>query len=1041
MNNENGNIENSSEPSPEKKRNNGKVGYFTKYKSPLTVVLFIIIAGGIFAYTKLQTSLFPEITFPKIKIIADAGLQPVDRMMVTVTRPLELAIKKIPDLVNIRSTTSRGSCEISAYLDWSVNVDLSAQRLESRIAEIRNTLPPNVNITVEKMNPSILPVMGYSLESNSLSPIALKQLAVYTIKPFLSQVPGISDIAIMGGKSKEYWVKLNVQKMSTLSVTPDSVYAALNQTNFINSNGYLSDYRYLYLTLTDASVTSLNALENMVVSNHGKRIVLLKDIADIQVNEGVQYVKINANGKEGVLIGVVKQPNSNLIDVSSQMKDKIAQLRSILPKDVQIKPYYIQSDFVQTVVRSVTDALWIGLLLAIIVAIIFLRSFKASATILITIPVTLGLTLIVLYTVGYTLNIMTLGAIAASIGLIIDDAIVVVEQIHRTHEENPDDEYKHIVQKAIHFLFPAMVGSSVSTIVIFIPFILMSGVAGAYFNVMTNTMIITLVCSFFVTWICLPVVYLLFSKKKKTKKEKTKEKPEEVHRQGWVKWFILRPWISFIFVAGLIVAIVLILPHLQTGFLPKMDEGSIVLDYSSIPGTSLEETNRELNAVDKIVTSTPEVSAYSRRTGTQMGFFITEPNTGDYLIQLKTKRDKTTDQVIEEIRKRIEASQPELRVDFGQVIGDMLGDLMTSVQPIEIKIFGDDLQTLHQLSKQVSSVVGNVKGTADVFDGIVIAGPSLSVNPDYKKIAQYGITPTNLQFQVQTALEGNLAGNIFENNREYPIRLLYPRSRNKILDELKNMQILLPNGTLKPLNGLAGISVNPGSAEINRENLQSMGIVSARLENRDLGSTIKNIRSEINKKISLPRGYTIEYGGDYAQQQKSFSELLMILIASSILVFGVILFLFQDVKVALAILFIAVLGISGSYLALFITGTPLNVGSYTGLIMIVGIIGENSIFTFLQFKETLHDKNVDESVVYAISTRLRPKLMTAFGAIIALMPLALGIGAGAQLHQPLAIAVIGGFIIALPLLLVVLPSVLRLLYKNKSGTLIVKKNV
>ena len=1006
--------------------------YFTKYKSPLSVLIAVIIVGGIFAYTRLQTSLFPEITFPKIKIIADAGLQPVDRMMVTVTRPLELAIKKIPDLVNIRSTTSRGSCEISAYLDWNVNVDLSMQRLESRIAEIRNTLPPNVNISVEKMNPSILPVMGYSLESNSLSPIALKELAEYTIKPFLSQVPGVSDIAIMGGKSKEYWVKLDVQKMSTLSVTPDSVYAALNQTNFINSNGYLSDYRYLYLTLTDASVKSLSDLQNVVVVNHGKRIVLLKDIADIQINEGVQYLKINANGKEGVLIAVVKQPNSNLIDVSSQMKDKIAQLRNILPKDVQIKPYYIQSDFVQTVVRSVTDALWIGLLLAIIVAIIFLRSFKASATILITIPVTLGLTLIVLYTVGYTLNIMTLGAIAASIGLIIDDAIVVVEQIHRSHEENPNDEYKHVVQKAITFLFPAMVGSSISTIVIFVPFFLMGGVAGAYFNVLTNTMIITLVCSFFVTWICLPVVYLIFSKNKKSEKEKNKEKPEEVHRRGWVKWFILRPWISFIFVAALVTTIILIVPHLQTGFLPQMDEGSIVLDYTSIPGTSLEETNRELNAIDKIITSTPEVSAYSRRTGTQMGFFITEPNTGDYLIQLKTKRNKSTDQVIEEIRKRIESSQPELRVDFGQVINDMLGDLMTSVQPIEIKIFGDDEQTLHQLSKQVSVIVGNVKGTADVFDGIVIAGPSLTVHPDFTKTAQYGISPSNLQFQVQTALEGNVAGNIFENNREYPIRLVYPGSRNKSLDELRNLKIFLPNGTLKSLTDLATIDLTSGSTEIDRENLQTMGIVSARLENRDLGSTIKDIKSEISKKISLPRGYSIEYGGDYAQQQKSFSELLMILIASSILVFGVILFLFRDVKAALAILFIAVLGISGSYLALFITGTPLNVGSYTGLIMIVGIIGENSIFTFLQFKETLHDKSVDESVVYAISTRLRPKLMTALGAIIALMPLALGIGAGAQLHQPLAIAVIGGFIIALPLLLIVLPSVLRLLYKNSA---------
>ena len=1012
--------------------------YFTTYKSPLTVLLVIIILGGVFTYSRLQTSLFPEITFPKIKVIADAGLQPVDRMMVTITRPLENAIKQIPDLTDIRSTTSRGSCEISAFIDWNANVDLSKQQIEARISEIRNVLPPDVNITVEKMNPSILPVMGYSLESHELSPIELKQLAVYTIKPFLSQVQGVSEIRVIGGKSKEYWVELNQQKMSTLGITPDSVNSALSQTNFLKSNGYLSDYRYLYLTITDAAVQSLNDLQHLVIRGNGRRMVQLQDIAEIKVNEAVEYIKVNANGKEGLLIAVVKQPNSNLVDVSKQMKAKIEDLKKILPKGVTIKPYYVQADFVNTSVKSVTDSLWIGLALAIIVAVIFLRSFKASATILITIPITLGATLIVLYAIGYTLNIMTLGAIAAAIGLIIDDAIVVVEQIHRTHEENPADSYKNIVQNAIRYLFPAMVGSSISTIVIFVPFMMMSGVAGAYFNVLTNTMIITLLCSFFVTWIGLPVVYLLLSRKKKDtdKLKAAKAEHHDVKKQKWVSWFIMRPWVSFIFVAGLIVAIVLILPKLETGFLPEMDEGSIVLDYTSIPGTSLEETDKELQQVEKIIVSTPEVAAYSRRTGTQMGFFITEPNDGDYLIQLKNNRGKTTEEVIEDIRQKIESSQPELRIDFGQVIGDMLGDLMTSVQPIEIKIFGDDISRLHELSKQVSSIVETTNGTADVFDGITIAGPSLSIHPDYSKLALYGISSADLQFQVQTSLEGNLSGDIFEKDRVYPVRLVYPGSRQMSVDKLQNLKIFLPDGRTKSISELATIEVNSGDAQIERENLQSMGVVSARLEGRDLGSTIKEIQSKVSRQVNLPQGYSVEYGGEYAQQQQSFNELLMILITSSMLVFGVILFLFKEVKVAFIILIIAVLGIAGSYLALFITNTPLNVGSYTGLIMIVGIIGENSIFTFLQFKETLHDKSVNESIVYAISTRLRPKLMTALGAIIALMPLALGIGAGAELHQPLAIAVIGGFIIALPLLLIVLPSMLRLLYKNYKKKLV-----
>jgi CzcA family heavy metal efflux pump len=1037
MSNENNSLKDSSEPSfggqgGTSFGGQGGRSFFTTYKNPLTVALALIIIGGLFAYSKMQTSLFPEITFPKIKIIADAGLQPVGKMMVTVTRPLENAIKKIPDLTNIRSTTSRGSCEISAFIDWKADVDLSRQRIESRIAEIRNTLPPEVSITVEKMNPSILPVMGYSLESHKLSPIELKELALYTIKPYLSQVDGVSEIRVIGGKTKEYWVQLNLQKMSTVGLTPEAVSTALSQTNFVKSNGYLSDYRHLYLTITDAAAQSLEQLKNVVISNNEKRVLQLRDIADIQVKEAIEHIKVNADGKESILIAVVKQPNSNLIDLSNKMKEKVAGLQNIVPKEVTIKPYYVQADFVNTSVKSVTDSLWIGLALAIIVAIIFLKSFKASATILITIPVTLAATLIVMYAVGYTLNIMTLGAIAAAIGLIIDDAIVVVEQIHRSHEESPGDDYKNIVQKAIHYLLPAMVGSSLSTIVIFIPFLLMSGVAGAYFNVLTNTMVITLICSFFVTWIGLPVVYLLFSqKKKKGKAVVRKEKPHLVRKQKWVSFFILRPWISFIFVGVLILSIILILPKLQTGFLPEMDEGSIVLDYASLPGTSLEETDKELQEVEKIITTTPEVNAYSRRTGTQMGFFITEPNTGDYLIQLKTNRKKTTDEVIEDIRKRIEATQPALRVDFGQVIGDMLGDLMTSVQPIEIKIFGDDLKKLKELSAQVGDVVEHTNGAADVFNGITIAGPSVSVLPDYSKIAQFGITASSLQFQLQTSLEGNLAGNIFEKDRVYPVRLVYPGNKKMSVEDLRKLQIASPDGRLKPISELAVVQLNEGDAQIERENLQSMGVVSARLENRDLGSTVKEIKNKVSANIHLPQGYHIEYGGAYAQQQQSFTELLMILMASSLLVFLVILFLFRDVRVALAILTIAVLGISGSYLALFITGTPLNVGSYTGLIMIVGIIGENSIFTFLQFKENWLLQPVDESIEYAISTRLRPKLMTAIGAIIALMPLALGIGAGAELHQPLAIAVIGGFIIALPLLLIVLPSVLRLLYTNK----------
>ena len=994
------------------------------------MVLAIIVISGVFFYGHMQVSLFPEITFPKIKIIADNGEQPVDKMMISVTRPLENAIKQVPGLQVIRSTTSRGSCEISAFLDWKTDINQSLQMLELRLNQAKNHLPSSVQIEVEKMNPSILPVIGFTLESKTKSPIELNLIANYVVKPYLSQVEGISQVGVIGGKTKEYWIVLDPQKMSSVSVTPALVSSAMNESNFVVSNGYLSDYRRLYLTITNAGLYGKSDIENVVVKNDGSRVVRIKDIATVQVREKVEYTRINANGREALLVVILKQPNTNLVDLSKELLQKEESLQKLLPAGVIMKPYYNQADFVNDSIKSVSDSLWLGLFLAIVVAILFLRSLKASLTILITIPITLFLTIIVLYNIGYTLNIMTLGAIAAAIGLIIDDAIVIIEQLHRAHEENPDVATSELVQKSVNYLFPSMIGSSLSTIVIFLPFILMSGVAGAYFNVLTNTMIITLICSFFVTWLGLPVVYLLLPKiKGKWHKKSSNEKV--VKRRGWVGYFIHRPLVSITFIALLVASILFVLPRLQTGFLPEMDEGSIVLDYSSPAGTSLEETDRMLREVEKIIVKIPEFEAYSRRTGAQMGFFITEPNRGDYLIQLKKNRSRTTEQVIDDLRRRIEASQPALRIDFGQVIGDMLGDLMASVQPIEVKIFGTDPQRLNNIAGKIAADIEKVPGTADVFDGITIAGPSVDVVPNLPKLAQFGISPVNFQYQLQTQLVGNLVGSIPEKEQYVDVRMIYPDANKSSVEKMKQQSIFLPDGELKPLQEFASINVKSGSAEITRENLQPVAIVTARLNGRDLGSVMKDIQKTLGEHISLPQGYYISYGGAYADQKKSFSELLLILITSCSLVFTLMLFLFRDFKAASAIVVTAILGVGGGFVALFVTHTPLNVGSYTGLIMIVGIIGENAIFTFQQFLTARKSLPADEALTMAVSTRLRPNLMTALGAIVALLPLALGIGAGAQMHQPLAIAVIGGFIAALPLLLVVLPSMLYMLVKKR----------
>ncbi|MDR3652766.1 MAG: efflux RND transporter permease subunit [Paludibacter sp.] len=1001
---------------------------FVRFKSPIAVILLLILIGGVFSYQSMKTSLFPNVTFPKIKIIAQNGEQPVEKMMVTVTKPLENAIKGVDNLQLIRSTTSLGSCEISAFMNWNSDIDLDKQQVESQIAQIKNNLPPDVQITVEKMNPSILPVMGYSLQSDTKNPVELKMIAQYTVRPYLSRVLGVASVQVIGGKEKEYRIVLDENKLNVLKINPLDIQKILQSTDFIKSTGYTVDYNRLYLTVTDATLKNIDELKQLVIFDDGIRKVKIGDVSTVQIAEQNEYIKIKADGKNVPLIAVVKQPKSNLVDVANQVSQKVAELNKILPKGVVLKPYYNQAEFVKSSIQSIIDVLWIGLALAIVVVLLFLHSHKAGSVLLVTIPLTLALTFISMKFIGFDFNIMTIGAIAASIGLIIDDAIIVVEQIHRTHEEFPDKTPKELVGKAVSFLFPSMVSSSLSTIVILIPFELMSGVAGAYFKILTETMIITLVCSFVITWLGLPVIYLLFSK------DKGLSGSQEVHlvkHRPWIEVFITRPYISIIFVVILILGLVFMLPKLQTGFLPEMDEGSIVLDYNSPPGTSLEETNRMLNEVDHILETTPEVKTYSRRTGTQMGFFITEPNRGDYLIELKTKRGKTTEEVSNDIRLRIEKTLPALTVDFGQVITDMLGDLMSSVQPIEIKIFGDNNQKLQELSKQVADSVNTIKGTADVFDGIVVAGPMLKIMPKEEKLKQFGLNPADLQSQMETYISGVVIGSIPEKEQLTDIRMIFPQNNKTPIEKMKDAKVCTSTGDYIPVSEMADFNILSGVTEIERENLQTMGVVTARLNNRDLGSVIKDIQLKL-KTINLPPAYQIEYGGSYAEQQKSFAELLKILLIAALLVFSVVLFMFKDLKLSLTVIFISTLGVAGGVFALFITNTPLNVGSYTGLIMIVGIIGENSIFTIQQFLYELKKSTLNHALIYAISARLRPKLMTASGAIIALIPLALGIGTGAQMHQPLAIAVIGGLIFALPLLLIVLPSMLKVLMKNKS---------
>ena len=652
---------------------------------------------------------------------------------------------------------------------------------------------------------------------------------------------------------------------------------------------------------------------------------------------------------------------------------------------------------------------------------------------------TLALTLTVLYLAGITLNIMSLGAIAASIGLIIDDAILVIEQIHRVHEENPDKALTAVVRDTIKMLFPAMVGSSLSTIVIFFPFVMMSGVAGSFFRELTTTMEITLVCSFITTWLGLPALHLALGYKHRKTSSSPDEKKKGMHL-GWLIWFFDKPAFAIGFIVLLAGSALYLIPKLNTGFLPVLDEGTIVLDYLTPPGTALDASDAMLRRVDTVVLHHPDVATYMRRTGTNMSSSISmasgviPPNEGDYLIQLKPGINRSTEEVISELRDKISAQEPALTIEFGQRIADLLGDHIGRPEPVEIKIFGDDKAVLETLAIRAQGLLEKIRGVADLKNGIVVEGPAITVIPDEAKLAQFHLNASDLQTQLKAYNEGVQVGEVQSGEQMLRILLRFTSFRENSLEKILNQPIFAPDGSFRPLKDFARVELSKGTPDVTREDLKSNIVVTARLENRDLGGAISDIKNTLGQNLALPVGYYLVYGGTWAQQQSSFSELLMILLAATILVFSILLFLFRDFRISLLVIFISFLGTAGCIWALYITGIQLNVGSYTGIIMIVGIIAENAIFTVNQFQVNMKSSegDVDASIRYAISLRIRPKLMTAIGAILALTPLALGIGVGAQMQQPLAIAVIGGFVMAMPLLLFVFPSFMRWIFFSKS---------
>lgn len=994
----------------------------------------VLSLAGIFALFKMPISLFPNIDFPRIVMIADNGEEPADRMMIEVTRPLEEAARSIPGVVLVRSATSRGSSEISINFQWGTNIIQALQLLQGKVASIRNQLPPTVSIDIERMNATVFPIEGFSLTSDSLDQVQLRDLAYYVIRPALVRINGVAEVRIVGGKKREFLVRVDPHKLESYQLSISDVASAIQKTNFVSATGLVERNYQIYLSLVNGLYGDINEISKTVVAFKNNMPITVGDLATVSPSEKIEYIRVTADGKKAVLVNIIRQPGGNTVQIGRDVRSELANLKSVIPPGVKIKYFYDQGDFISSSIGSARDSLLIGILLAIVVLFLFLRSFRISAVAILSVPMVVATTLFFLYASGETLNIMTLGGIAAAIGLVIDDTVVLIENIFR-HLRLEGGKIKDAVSSSLRELLPAVVGSSLSTVVVFLPFAFLTGVSGAFFKSLALTMAVALIVSLIYSITLVPLLSEKFIKPKDAEKELGREEKSKhwISRKYESSLKILMKYkiISPVLVLILLSSTYLLYRNIGSGFMPDMDEGSFVLDYSSPPGTSLDETNRMLENVEKIIMSIPEVDSYSRRTGTQLGFFITEPNTGDFLIKLKKNRNRSVFQIIDELRSKIEASEPALRIDFGQAMQDLIGDLTNTPAPVEIKIFGPDQQTIESVAREVADLIKSVPGVVDVFNGIVISGPSIVVRPDPVKAARAGLTFDDIQSQLRTIMEGSADTYVLRGEKLIAVRVRYPSEYHSSLQQIEDARIKSTNGFFVRVKDVADINVLKGQSEIDREDLKIMVPVTARLSGRDLGSTISDIKRLLSAKLLLPQGVTYSFGGQYQSQQESFIGLLIVLITASLLVMLVLLFEFESFSVPVIVFSTNIASLFGVLIALHLTHITFNISSFVGMIMMVGIVAENAIFIIHMAKKFEAEGMLpDAAIIEASKVRARPILMTTLAAVFALAPLALGVGAGAQMQQPLAVAVIGGFSVSSFLLLFLLPGTYVLFSKR-----------
>jgi len=1054
-----------SETSGQPSGKNQESSYWLARHSRSIIFLIAVIAllGGYVAST-IPVAVFPATNFPRILIAVDNGVMPIDQMQVVVTRPLEEAVNSVPGLQGVRSITSRGSAEIDLFFSWDVDMFQTLQSVNAALARVQTSLPSSAQVEAHRMTFASFPIMGYSLTSENVAQTQLWELATYEIKPRLNRLDGVSTVFVQGGQEPEFHITPDPAKLLAANVTVPDILEAVRRTNLIDSPGLLERNHQLVLGLINGQVHTPEEIAATVIRATPAGIpVRVGDVATVAPGVKPVYTIVTAHGKSAVLLNINRQPESNTVQVADEVHSEVERIKKSLPPGVEIQPFYDQSIIVGESISSVRDAILLGLLLASIILVVFLGDWRTSIVAGLVIPVTVMVTFIALKVMGQSFNLMTLGGLAAAVGLVIDDAIVVVENIvlHRDAGQSP----LQAIRSALHEITIPLTGSTITPVVVFLPLIAISGVTGTFFRALAVTLAVSLFTSLILALTWTPTLSLLLLRSQngesgagstdpnaetvpESEEESTRRimAAEEASLRGfflkvvsfqerWLRRALQHPkWL-----AGLSLVLIALsfvsFRFLGSDLLPEMDEGGFTIDYIMPAGSSLAETNRVVNHIEQMISEVPEVEGSSRRTGLQLGLAsVTEANTGDILVKLKQHRSRAIDDIMADMRSDIAKEEPAIKVEFIQVLQDQIDDLTSAPQPVQIKLFSPDATLLQTWAPKVAEAIHNVHGVVDELDGIenTISGPAVMFKVNPGVAARAGFTPEEVATDAAALLGGEPAPiPVIANDRAYTLRVRFPDANRASLEAMRDTLLTSSTGKTATLGALATITELPGQTEIRRENLQRDVAVTARFEGVDLGTGIAGVQKAVND-LHLPSSIRVEYGGTFQEQQKSFHDLVLVLVLAVLLVFVVLLFEFGTFAAPVAILASALLSTSGVMFALLATRTTFNISSFMGMIMVIGIVAKNGILLIdADQKFSRLGFSPQDAMLQASRRRLRPIVMTALATVAGMLPLAFAIGAGSQMLQPLAIAVIGGVVISMVLSLIITPAVHYFLTRNQ----------